>query len=117
MKRVGSTNIIVTDVPMPYRGDVHEKYSEKSGSYAHAVTMCLANHRAYCKADMMDMAMSWNLCSLDPKSMAALSLRHLGPGQYEVDGRPAHLHVRVQQLLGTWSKSIFLHYDIGIAIV
>lgn len=46
------------------------------------------------KADVMDMAMSNHLCSLDAASLAALWLRRVSPGKYEVDGRRITLQWR-----------------------
>lgn len=61
------------------------------------------------KADVMDIAVSNHLCSLDAASLAALQLCRKAAGRYEVDGRQITLRWRSAR-----SSDILVHED-GVA--
>lgn len=42
-------------------------------------------------ADMLDMALSWHLCGLDPDVASKTMVLRLSPGKYELDGKPISL--------------------------
>lgn len=92
---VGPASPLRASVPLPsspmHSGRYPVSTTQGAGPSAGAV---LASRYKADKADMMDMAVSWNLCALDTKSLGALWLRRLETGRYEVDGRQVSLQWR-----------------------